>query len=96
MSPAAGLANAFMAAWKIGGLINDKRELTSPKNAAWRGYVLRLQSLGHTFELGVTAEQYATAAIGELVEAIGRFEEQAGRLKLVADRIEKRKSPPSV
>lgn len=92
MSAGSGIASPFLAVWKIGGIVNELRELTSTKNAAWRGYVVKLQSLGHTFELGVTAEQYASLIVGELVEAIGRFEEQAGRLKLVADRIDKRKA----
>lgn len=77
------------AGWAMAGVVMEKRELTSTKNANWRGYVFKLATLGHTFELNVSHDQYALLVIGEQLEIRGRFEEQSGKLKLIAERIAK-------
>lgn len=77
------------AGWAMAGVVMEKRELTSSKNANWRGYVFKLATLGNTFELNVTQDQHAGVTVGEQLEVRGRFEEQSGRLKLIAERISK-------
>jgi hypothetical protein len=74
----------FRADWQIVGVVNELRELTSPKNAAWRGYLVKLAGLGSTYELHVSRELYGTVATGQLIEASGGFEYQKGELKLIA------------
>ena len=79
------------AKWSIAGVITDARTLTSQKNKDWRGYILKVATLGQTFELGVEAEQYQAVAAGELHEFRGHWEEQRGDkgvfLKLIVDDI---------
>ncbi len=75
------------ATWNVIGIVTELRELKSSKNATWRGYLVRVASLGATFELQADADQFATMAVGQYASFTGRFDEQAGRQRLVIDRI---------
>ena len=78
----------LVATWKIAGLVSERRELTSPKNATWRGYIVKVASLGRTFELTVSDRDFGTLGEGQVVTATGHFDEIGGRLKLIADKIQ--------
>ncbi len=74
----------FRSDWQVVGVVNEWRELTSQKNATWRGHLVKVAALGATFELHVPASLFNAVPVGELVEASGRLEYQSGQLKLVA------------
>jgi hypothetical protein len=74
------------ASWKISGIVSERRELTSDKNKSWRGYVVKVASLGTTFEVQVDKRQYEELTPGQLLQLDGHFEDQGGRQKLVVDR----------
>ncbi len=42
--------DGLVTRWEMGGLLNDKRELKSPKDANWRGYVVKIGTLHGVFE----------------------------------------------
>jgi hypothetical protein len=86
------MIEGLKAQWSMQGIVNSKRELTSPKNAQWRGYVLKVATLGDSFEVNATAEQFASMNEGEIVKLAGHFETVAGRLKLTADTVQKAKA----
>lgn len=71
------------AEWIISGIVTERRELTSSKNASWRGYAVKVASLGATFDLQVTVEQFNKLAQGELLQFRGTFQEQGGFQKFV-------------
>ena len=77
------------AAFEVNGVVREKRELKSAKNAEWRGYTVKLATFGACVEVNVSAELYAVTIPDEntLVRCVGRLEEQQGRLKAVADSI---------
>ncbi|MEL6310968.1 MAG: hypothetical protein AAFQ17_01160 [Pseudomonadota bacterium] len=64
--------------WSIGGIVTERRELTSKKNESWRGYVVSVAGLGQTFEINVTKEQFDELADGQHVHLTGEFENQRG------------------
>lgn len=77
------------AKWGMYGLLAEKRELKSSKNIDWRGYVAKVQTLGSTFEVTIpTREQYDSLVPGNYYQCSGEFEEQAGRLRLIATKTE--------
>lgn len=67
------------ASWTITGLITDRRILTSQKNAEWSQPMVKVQTLGDTYEVSCTKEIYAQMAEGELLELRGEFERRPGR-----------------
>lgn len=85
------MVNPFQAAWKVTGQVAERRMLTSQKNAEWRGYVVKIATTGLTLEINVAEREYSMLADGMVVVATGRFEDQAGRLKLSAQAIEVQK-----
>lgn len=74
----------FECGWSISGVVSELRELKSAKNETWRGYVVKIATLGMTAEVNVTPEQYKTLAVGGEVRASGRFEDKGGYLRLIA------------
>lgn len=64
--------------FSIAGIITETRELTSQKNKDWRGYVIKIATLGKIFELTVDQKQFNDLAAGQNLEFIGHFEEQRG------------------
>lgn len=76
------------AEWIISGIVTERRELTSQKNASWRGYAVKVASLGATFDLQVTPEQFATIAQGEMLKFRGTFQEQGGFQKFIVGAFE--------
>jgi hypothetical protein len=82
------LIGPFKQDWQIVGVVNERRELTSPKNPNWRGHVVKLAGLGQTFELQVSLSMFNQVEPGVLMDAAGHFEHQRGELKLVVDRME--------
>jgi hypothetical protein len=81
------------ASWNVIGIVTELRELKSEKNKAWRGYIVRVASLGATFELQASAEQFSELAVGMVTSLHGRFDEQGGRQRLIITKIEE---PPGV
>ncbi len=67
----------YQASWRIVGVVVERRELTSPKNVDWRGHVVKLATIGATFEVEVNAEQYATVGDGGAYDMSGRFDSRA-------------------
>ena len=76
------------AEWIISGIVTERRELTSSKNASWRGYAVKVASLGATFDLQVTADQFNQIAQGEMLKFRGTFQEQGGFQKFIVSRWE--------
>lgn len=73
----------LQASWLIVGVVTERRVLTSEKSKTWRGYVVKVASLGATFELQATPEQHGSIQEGQVLRLTGRFEDQHGRVKLV-------------
>lgn len=73
----------FSAEWVISGIVTELRELTSQKNQTWRGYAVKVASLGATFDLQVTASQFNQLAQGEVLKFRGTFQEQGGFQKFI-------------
>jgi hypothetical protein len=76
------------AEWSIAGVVIEQRELKSEKSKDWRGYVVKVQAPGITFELSVTAEMFRRVGEGENLLFTGGFEEQktdkGTRLRFIA------------
>lgn len=77
--------------WRIGGIVVERRELKSSKNAEWRGHVIKVASLGMTLEVQCDADQYGKIGEGEHLLFEGTFNEQKGQsgvfLRLVLDKV---------
>ena len=73
----------LQAKFHVVGVVQERRELKSQKNPNWRGYVLKVASLGVLVELTVSAEQFAAIGQGELMEFVGRIEQAGNRQQLV-------------
>lgn len=71
------------AEWIISGVVTECRELTSQKNTTWRGYSVKVASLGATFDLQATPEQFRRISSGEMLLFRGTFQEQGGFQKFV-------------
>ena len=71
------------ASWIISGIVTECRELTSAKNKDWRGFIVKLASLGATFEVQCSPQQFRQFSPGMEVECHGLFEEQQGRTKFI-------------
>lgn len=76
------------AGWRISGIVNEARILTSQKNESWKGYVTKVASLGLTAEISIDAQMYGRLHAGQIVNFEGRFEDNQGRLRLVATVLE--------
>lgn len=70
------------ADWRIVGAVVERRELTSEKNATWRGHVCKVATFGFCAELQLSAEQFRQVAEGMYIEARGRFEDNKGIIRL--------------
>ena len=79
------------ANWSIAGIVTEARILTSDKNKAWRGYIIKVATLGQTFELSCDEGQFNGLSAGQHVCFEGHWEEQKGKtgtyLKLIVDRV---------
>lgn len=67
----------YEASWKITGDVVDRRELTSEKNKAWRGYVVKVAVVGATLEVQVSEAEFKSLGVGEHVQLAGRFERRS-------------------
>lgn len=76
------------AKWEITGVIVELRKLTSAKNKDWEGYVGKIATLGSTFEVQLSKEQYAELAEGHQGTFNGKFEDQRGNLRLILTQID--------
>lgn len=82
----------FVAQFVLSGVISERRELKSSKNphSDWRGYVLKIQTLGSTFEVDVTKELFETSSqFQELLVFTGVLVMQGTTLKLVCSEIKR-------
>ena len=70
------------ASWTVVGVVTERRELKSEKNATWRGYVCKVSTQGLTAELNLTPELFGRIGDGQYMKFTGRFEDQKGFLKL--------------
>ena len=75
----------LFANWNVCGIVTEKRELTSKKNADWRGYIVKVATLGESYEIQTTPEQYKAIGDGEHIECTGKFEEQNNKQRFVLD-----------
>ena len=75
------------AGWRVVGIITERRELKSPKNEKWRGYVCKVATLGMTAELQLSPEQFTAVTEGQHIAAVGTFEESGGVLRLRTSKI---------
>jgi len=86
------------ARWTVAGIITEARELTSPKNKEWRGYIIKVATLGQAFELNVDQKQFHQMAAGQHLIFEGRFDEQRGDkgtfVKYVLDKFTDATQPP--
>jgi hypothetical protein len=75
----------FKSAWSVSGILVEKRELKSQKNATWRGYLWKIQTAGHMAELQVSEQQFALKGFDEGAGVVtqGRFEDSQNGLRLV-------------
>jgi len=80
------------ASWIIQGVVQELRELKSQKNAEWRGYVVKVASLGQTFEVHVTATQFTELQLNDMLECRGHFEAQGRDNKFVLDKYSKQQA----
>ena len=67
------------ASWTIVGLIVERRVLTSQKNAEWSQPMVKIQTMGDTYEVSCSKELYGQIGDGELLELAGKFERRPGR-----------------
>jgi hypothetical protein len=75
----------FDASFRIVGVISERRELKSSKNPSseWRGYVLKVQGLGSTFEVNTDKELFERPSQPqEVLEFTGNVVMQGSMLKL--------------
>ncbi|MEQ8209732.1 MAG: hypothetical protein RH917_07855 [Lacipirellulaceae bacterium] len=82
----------YSAGWRIHGVVSETRELKSPKNPDWRGYLAKVQTLGSTHE--ITCEDQAQWSTlqqlkGQAALLGGEFETVKGALKLILKTVEK-------
>ena len=68
--------------FQIEGQIAERRELTSAKNATWRGWILKVATIGSTLEMNCTHEQFMSVVDGEMVACQGKISDEAGRMRL--------------
>jgi len=76
----------LFANWNICGIVTEKRELTSKKNADWRGYIVKVATLGDSYEIQITLEQFRAIGDGEHIECTGKFEEQNNKQRFILDK----------
>ena len=76
------------ASWTVVGIVTELREFKSDRNKTWRGYSIRVASLGATFELTADAQQYSQIAVGQHLSFTGKFEESGGRQRLIITAID--------
>ena len=77
----------LLAEWTIVGVVTEARELTSDKNKSWRAYVAKVASFGATFEIQLSHDQFKRIGEGQMIKAVGGFEDQAGRTKFITKTI---------
>ena len=68
---------------QIVGVVQEKRELKSTKNAAWRGWVCKLATIGEGYEVQLTEGAFSLVNDGDVVDADCGLEVQGGRLRLI-------------
>jgi hypothetical protein len=73
--------------FQVEGVVSEKRELTSQKNQTWRGYILKVATIGATFELNATHEQFSSLNEGAERLFQGKIEDQRGQLRLTIQKI---------
>ena len=83
---------AYESTFKISGDVTDRRELTSDKNKAWRGYVVKVAVVGATLEVAVNEEQFKSIGVGESITVAGRIDRRGdGVVQLQATTLSTRK-----
>jgi hypothetical protein len=75
------------SAWNIVGQVAELRELTSQKSKDWRGYVVKMATMGSTFEALCSPDVWKGLQIGQLCKFAGHLEDQRGTLRLMLDRV---------
>lgn len=79
------------AEWTITGLIVERRILKSSKSE-WQQPVVKIQTMGDTYEVQCDPKQYDRIGDGEFLQLGGRFERRAGKeggshLNFICERI---------
>jgi len=82
------------AKWEMSGIITEARRLTSSKNKDWAGFVCKVATLGSTFEVQMTKDQFEKVGEGDQGQFNGKFEDQRGNLRFILTemKLQKRQS----
>lgn len=67
------------AEWTITGVVTEKRVMKSQKNADWQQPIVKVQTMGDTFELQCDDTLFGKIAEGEFLRIHGDFERRPGR-----------------
>ena len=67
------------AEWSITGLIVERRVLTSKNNPDWSQPIVKVQTMGDTFDVSCAKELYDRIGDGELLQLRGRFDRRPGK-----------------
>lgn len=72
--------------FELVGLVKECRTLTSKTNAEWRGYVVKVGTLGQMFEVsfGDRRDLFEKCGEGVIVSMEGHFDEYRGSMKFIA------------
>lgn len=73
--------------WSIEGVIQEKRPLTSAKSPDWRGWLVKVATLGNAFEIMVAKDQFDGVHEGEIRKFSGELEYSSNKLRLICKRI---------
>jgi hypothetical protein len=78
--------------WTGTGVVTERRTLTSPKNKDWKGWALKVATLGATLDVSVDEAMFKQIGEGQQVELAGRFEVRDSIPRLVATKLQAAKS----
>lgn len=81
--------------WSIEGVIQERRPLTSAKSPDWRGWLIKVATLGNAFEIMVGKDQYDMVHEGEVRKFAGELEYSGNKLRLICKTISGDKRRPS-
>jgi len=71
----------------IFGIVQSKRELKKRDGGGIFGYLLAVSAIGQTFEVRVSAAEFAAAEVGITVHAVCKFELYMGKVNFIASAV---------
>lgn len=95
MTPGSGSIVANAPAWRVPGVVTEKRELIGGKTKTVFAYVFKVMAMGGLFECQTRSQElYDAVTEGEEVVARGRFETYNGSIRLVCTHLGDAPSEP--